>query len=101
MNTRLQIAATILAGLAAKNESSGTMGEFAKTALTQADVLISVEDRTRKAEDPKTTDDSRLAAEIRTFIRELSQGKRAGVSVVYVTQELEIMLERANARSQA
>ena len=52
---------------------------------------------TRKVEPAITANDSQLAAEIRTFIREMEQGKDLGVAVSYVVQELRIMLERENA----
>jgi len=101
MNTRLQIASGVLAGaMSAPNQAIQSDGAAIAWALQLADDLILAEEATRKAEEPKNTvvDDSRLASEIRTFIRELEQGKAPGVAVSYVIQELRIMLERANAR---
>jgi len=93
MNTRLEIASRLL--------TLNSYSSDIENALIAADHLIDAEEATRKPEPTITADDSRLAAEIRTFVRELEQGKAPGVAVSFVAQELRIMLERANARRQA
>jgi len=101
MNTRLEIASRVLSGMLADPRVLGYHNTLPDLALKYADALIASEEATRKAESTITADDSRLAAEIRTFIRELEQNKAVGVAVSYVAQELRIMLERNNARRQS
>ena len=53
MNTRLEIASRVLAGIVSRPNIAGETAEYADTAIKLADALIAAEERTRKPAMPQ------------------------------------------------